>query len=551
MNTRLQPLSVGDLSGGLNLDRPRGTTDDYSVTGNESPEMLNMEIDPRGGFYTRLGWTRWNASDPMDPVDWMPLLATMHSRSDGSFSVYVAVDGSIWTSTEAGVFTDLAVTASCSPHGAEFATWGDTMYFACGTGNATYRRVGTGAMTALTDVHGAYNDTYTLPVGGKMPKCEHLESHAGYMFAAGTTEGGVLVPNRLRWSHPDQPEDWHSLDYLDIHTGGGKITALKSFQDHLLIFKTESIWGLYGYDTESFQLVRISQHSGTPSPMSITRSEGACFFYSPATQGGIYAYTGNGNMDHLSVNLRKVMEEISEHEHVCLGWVGHRLWCSIPWQPGVADEPGSTFVYNPEATTWVMHRPALGKTACIIESSDVYHEFGLALMHGNSGAACAVNIHAATGVATDAILEDGTLSAFDASVRTGWINAGWPERRKSWRRPRFMVARPSQTVTIRVDVFWDYDSTAPRRTGTLTVDGSGTIFWRLTGSAEEGGFDWGDGSIWGSQAEGSVIDRADQGGGLGVSRAIAVEFSTDPSTAGRSWNLNEMMLKYALRRFTT
>lgn len=551
MNTRLQPLSIGDMSGGLNLDRARGTTDDYSVTGNESPAMLNMEIDPRGGFYTRLGWTRWNEDDITDPVDWAPMLPFLHARSDGSYSVYVANDGTVWTAGEDGVFSDLAVTATCTPHGASYGAWGDTLYFACGTGNDSQRRVGTGAVAALTDADGNYNDDYTAPAGGVMPQCEHLESHLGYMFAAGTTESGQLVPNRLRWSHPDEPEDWATLDFLDIHAGGGRITGLRSFQDHLLIFKTESVWGLYGYDAASFQLIRISAHSGAPSPMSIARSEGACYFYSTATQGGIYAYTGDGKVTHISGMLRKAMEDIIDHDEVCLGWLGHRLWCSLPWNPGVVDSPGTTFIFDPERNMWIMHRPALGKTACYVEGSDIHRQFGLAVLHGSSGAACLVEVQAAIGTATDTILETGEQTPFEAYLRTGWINAGWPERRKSWRRPRFMIAKPAETVQIRVDVFWDYDSGSPRRSGAITIDGSGTIFWRLTGALEPGGFDWGDGAIWGSEAEGSIIRRGDRGRGLGVSRSIAIEFSTDPSTPGKAWNMNEMMLKYALRRFTT
>ena len=112
--TSLQPLSVGDFSGGLDLDRPRGTTDDYSVTGNESPEMLNMELDPRGGIYTRLGWTRWNSADPMSPATWLPLNSTIHALSDGGFVVYVAVNNTIWAADDSAVFTNMSVTATCS-----------------------------------------------------------------------------------------------------------------------------------------------------------------------------------------------------------------------------------------------------------------------------------------------------------------------------------------------------------------------------------------------------------------------------------------------------
>lgn len=545
----LQPLSVGDFSGGLNLDRPRGTTDDYSVTGTESPEMVNVEIDPRGGIYTRLGWQRWNTTDVVSPGSWDPKAAYMHPLADGTFIVYVANGTSVYAAPPSGVFASLGITVGATPHLADFASWGDYVYIASGNNLQTRRRFQSAGVTSLTDAHGAYNDTYTAPTGGKAPKCEYIEGHLNYLFAAGTYEGGSLVPNRIRWSHPDQVEDWHSLDFMDINIGGGKITGLKSFQDHLLIFKTDSVWAIYGYDSESFQLIRVSMHTGAPSPLAMSRSEDNVYFYSSATRGAVYAYDGT-QIRHISTKLRKVMEEITDHEHVCVGFAGGRVHVSVPWNPDEPTMPGSVLVYDPETQAWVLHRPALGTMGCVIEDSDVHHDYPMGVLHGDSGAAAVMQLHFGQGVATDAILQDASLTPFDVRFRTGWIHAGWPERRKSWRRPRFMIAKPPLDVTIRLNIFWDYDSAAPKRTGTIAIPASGTAFWTDDGVGD-GGFFWGDGTLWGAQAEGSLIDRSEEGKGLGVTRSIAVEFSTDASTAGKSWNLNEMMLKFALRRFTT
>jgi hypothetical protein len=56
--TELQPINLDDFTGGVNLWRNQ-----FNIAPNQSPDMLNMEIDPRGGFYTRKGWSRWNADD--------------------------------------------------------------------------------------------------------------------------------------------------------------------------------------------------------------------------------------------------------------------------------------------------------------------------------------------------------------------------------------------------------------------------------------------------------------------------------------------------------
>ena len=70
MVNRLEPLNLMDFTGGLNLRRNQ-----FQLAENESPDLLNVDIDPRGGFYTRKGWQRWNANDVIDVeagVAWKP-----------------------------------------------------------------------------------------------------------------------------------------------------------------------------------------------------------------------------------------------------------------------------------------------------------------------------------------------------------------------------------------------------------------------------------------------------------------------------------------------
>ena len=63
--SRLQPLNLTDFTGGINSARS-----DFQLADNESPAILNMEVDPRVGFYTRPGWQRWNPTDIVaDPVN--------------------------------------------------------------------------------------------------------------------------------------------------------------------------------------------------------------------------------------------------------------------------------------------------------------------------------------------------------------------------------------------------------------------------------------------------------------------------------------------------
>ena len=638
MSTRLQPINLVDFTGGLNLRRS-----DFNLSENESPNVKNVEIDPRRGFSSRRGWVRWNAADVTDlnstvaaywdlttagdpttsgvaaftagvlhindsdssavdqstplsglgaadvlyvgtpatwtftiatatdntthwsftgtasgtlPADgevkitdapvsaWEPRLGYLHELASGAYIVYVTNDGTIYESESDAVFSDLAIDVSAAPHLADFGSWGDTVYIACGMDETPYKRAGTGAKAALTVASTAFNDDYTTPVRGTMPAAEFVEPHIGYLFVAATKESSAEYPNRIRWSHPDEPEDWATNDYIDIDVGGGRITGLLSFQDHILIFKTGSVWALYGYNSESWQLVQVSRSAGAPTCTSITASESAVYFYSAVGRNGIYAYTGQ-QVVHISEKLRTAMEEIDEPNEVWVSWMGRRLWTSFPWLPDdrrTGDET-SAFVFDPEVGdgAWVRHEAALGSITVLIPRSDTATDYPMAAICGHSGAACLARLDFQDR-AEDKILEGGASTAFDASYRTGWFDAGYPERLKSWRRPRFIFRNPASDVIVSVKGYWNYSVDTPVRTYNVELLSAADVaLW-------DDGWEWDDGTIWAAETTGSRIDR---GLPFGHSRALQLEFSVAPTTLGAAWGVDAVVLKYIYRRFTT
>jgi hypothetical protein len=305
-------------------------------------------------------------------------------------------------------------------------------------------------------------------------------------------------------------------------------------------------------------LIRVSATAGAPNTTAITASESAVYFFSSAERGAIFGYAGNGPPALISQNLRTVLEELEDSTDVWLAWAGKRLWCSLPWTyDGVTTGESTVFVFDPQVGqgAWTAHRPALGHVTSIVENADVSIGHPLAAVDGSSGAAALVKLDF-NNAPVDTILENLTLSPADCYYYTGWQHAGWPERRKSWRRPRFVIDQVDETVEIDLETYFDYDEASPKRSHVLTTTSKGTAFWRATGSLEEGGFEWGDGTLWGEGgAEGSEIVRgvgATQGlSGLGVNRAVQLKFSTNAEYAGKAWGINLITLKYILRRFTT
>ena len=190
-------------------------------------------------------------------------------------------------------FAGLAVAAACAqPHAADFASWDDNVWIVRGPSDGfTWNGLAT---TALTPSGGAnWQHDYTAPgITKNAPNADLIAQHAGYMFVGGTHEAGVDYPNRIRWSHPNNPYAWASDDYIDISEGGQRITAMIPYSDRLLVFKPDSVWALFGYEAESWELTNISRTVGCVNQQAITRNEAGVFFLS--WPQGVFSYTRAG-----------------------------------------------------------------------------------------------------------------------------------------------------------------------------------------------------------------------------------------------------------------
>jgi hypothetical protein len=324
------------------------------------------------------------------------------------------------------------------------------------------------------------------------------------------------------------------------------------------------VWALYGYDLESWQLIKISRSLGVPTTTAIARSENAVYIYSTAGGGGIFLYNGE-TIKELSVPLRPAMEGIVAHDDVWIAWVGQRLWCSVPWAyEDLEGVDAGAFVYDPEVGNgaWIFHQPALGTLRCIIERSDLHEPTALGVMHGDSGAACLVLLGADFAHAADTILESTEETPFAAYYRTSWKDADWPDRLKSWLRPRWVAQRPNQDVRVRLDVYKDYESNNPSRTAEGTISSGGTVLWTELGFADPSGlgFDFkelgaadpsGEGADFTEGSQGSELGRFPTG--WGPARAVQLKLSNAATGAGSGlpWGFDAIFLKTRLRRFTT
>jgi hypothetical protein len=255
------------------------------------------------------------------------------------------------------------------------------------------------------------------------------------------------------------------------------------------------------------------------------------------------------------------MDEVVLDDDVWLGWIGRRLWCSLPWQMEALDDShGTIMIFDPElgSGAWTQYKPARGTIACIVERSDVHIEYPMVVTCGCTQFAGVMRVGVEPDLAGDQFTAAEGLVPFRSRYRTGWKHAGWPERQKSWLRPRVISRIPPLPVTVRMDTYWNYDNANIQRTHVFDLLSAGGVFWRETGAAEPQGFDWGDGTLWTSSLRrGDIITRpyaanpASRGTSLGWSRAVQLEFKPEDYTLGLPWSVDAVILKFNTRRFTT
>lgn len=528
---QLRTVRQDDFTGGLNL-----RADQFQLAPNESPKMLNVEIDPRGGVFSRGAMRRINAS-PVTPF-WEPEKMIQFSGTNQNYIMLGtgqvgATAGGVFYSTGSN-FSDLLIPVSAA-HGPSFAPWGDTLYIA--TGNSTsYKWNGT-TKTALSSSGPTWQSSYNSPVGGYMPKAKHAVTHAGKVFVANTYENGVARPNCIRWSHPNSPENWAEQDFIEINDGGSEITALVVYAGHLVVFKTEGVFAVFGYDSDTFQVVEVSRSTGCGTPHSVVSTERGVYFFSyPA---GLMLYNGQNVVD-LFEPIRPAItnNEInpSAIDEVYVSYINRRVWVSVPYsQTESPTVPTAIFVYDPSVSqrgAWLMFSTSDSKgvsAGCTYVQKDgtTFH----VAAHPTSPYVLKVDDY---DNALDNI--DGTEAFFVNRYRTRWIDAGSYSQRKMWRRPDVVIKQASVVSSLNFDIYADYEESVKTKTYSVSVP--------VVGSAMVWGFSYWGTARWGGENVGSQIVN---GRSIGLAKAIQIEFSGTPSVP---WGINSFTLKYNPRKVT-
>ena len=292
-STGSEPYRYEELAaftGGLNL-----RADQFNLDVGESPALLNVTVDPRGGVERRDSIDAVNATALPNSI----IALSSHSETpvgggaDQILAACLKSDGSaveLHYST-GGNFADMelssttvTLTGTTAPF---FVTFNDFTYIGNGalfaTSYSTVKWSGANDITRLTpDVDGS---------DGHFPAARYATTWGERVWVAYTLESGTGYANRVRFSKVNDAENWTATDYIDVDIGehGDRITGLVADGDRLLIFKQNAVYALYGFDADSFQIQNITRVVGAlDGCLPVPTPYGVFFWYA---QEGLYLLT--------------------------------------------------------------------------------------------------------------------------------------------------------------------------------------------------------------------------------------------------------------------
>jgi len=536
--TQWDTLRIDDFTGGLN-----DNADSFHLQPNELMDCFNVNIDRMGGISMRKGlsllannstYSSSQGGVGENLVAWTDLgtrQLLVAVRDRGSLANTQRI---LYINSGSSTLTDTGITMNSDNDRLRDCIWavwdGDytKVYITRAAAAQAQRWDGSSAATLSTSGAGQWQDDITDPSGGShQPWARHVAVHADRMWVAHTYEDTVSYGNRVRFSHPGFPEAWRQLDYIDIVGGSGGITAIFPQGDRLLVFKTDSVHAIYGYDTDTFSVVKLADNVGALCGRHVAYDGiGAYYFYS-IQRKAILRITSEG-IGEISGRVSESLDGNFSADNIAVSWASNRLWVGII-ESGNSDngdfEAGPTLVFDPRVGAegaWVRHgyntnssSPDYRGVWCIVDfdESNV-----LGCLQANPEFAV-FRFDYAT-VFQDYDASTATLTTYDSYFRTPWFDLGEVSRKKMWGRCDFIVDTTNAETALTIGAYRDWNTETVNRTSTLTIP-------------DDAGFSYSDNN--------QQLIRSAR---LGLGRAVQLKVTGPGALA---WNVESITFKYKPR----
>ena len=548
-----------DFKGGLNL-----RADQFNIAENESPAMLNVEVDPRGGVRRRDAVVKVNATALDDEI-----VSLFTHYEAGQNQIIASVNPSTapsttemyWNENASGNFagpmdrTDGTLVFSGSQP-ATGVTFNGFTYIVNGSMLAAPHSTGAAIKWHGDNVlPGSYPGYMTPDLDGSdghFPCARYATTWADHVWVAYTLEGADTHKNRVRFSKNGDAENWTASDYIDIDIGedGDHITAIIPDADRLLVFKQNSVYAIAGFDRDSWQVRNITRTAGCRvGTQPVAATAGVFFWYA---EEGVYL-SSYDDVAWVFERIKPAMTydvgqpALTLDTPPSLMWFDERLWVSVDYQ---SDDNISGSSQNNRRNVFVWD-PSLGPTGSWTRH-DINARSLLAYRpSGDSHLGIGVTSHITTVASFDRIskldqnydYDDyvGAVSEINSFYHTGWFVGNRPTFPKRWGKTRTVILSDNNCV-IFMYIYKDYDPSTALIGYYKTLTGlDSPALWDAETS------EWDD-AEW--QPEGTSDKYAFlRWPTVGTAQAISLRFqvSPAPSTRGK-WGITSVIGMYRTRR---
>ena len=551
-----------EFTGGLNL-----RADQFNLAPNESPALLNVEVDPRGGVRRRDAITKINATALDNEI-----ISLMTHYEAGTNQVLVAtLDAAItqsqvfYNDDATGNFTGPIQIGGDNPffdtaQPPRHVIFNDYTYMVNGvmmhndagvTGTAVMRWDGATATGLTPDLDGS---------DGHFPCARYVATWMDHVWAAYTEEliDGTRK-NRVRFSKNGDAENWTATDYIDIDVGedGDHITAIIPDADRLLVFKENSVYAIAGFDRDSWQVRNITRTAGCrEGTQPVASTAGVFFWYG---EDGVYLLSYDEAV-WVFERIKPAMTYDVGQPALTLGtapslmWFDERLWVSVDYQSDDNISGSSqtnrrnTFVWDPSlgpTGSWTRHDINARSLLAYRPTGDTH--LGIAATSNITTVASFDRISRVDQNADTDAYVDGSVDEINSYYHTGWFIGNRPTFPKRWGKTR-TVLLADNNVDIVMYIYKDYDSSTAEIGYSKSITGLGTLSLWDTAKWDDSDATSDYYAAW--QAEGTS-DRYlfARWPTIGTAQAISLRFSVSPTAPKRGkWGVTSVVAMYRTRR---
>jgi len=549
-----------DFTGGLNL-----RADQFNLAENESPALLNVDVDPRGGVRRRDA-VKYITANPITSGDDEIISLFTHYEYGDNEIIAAALDPStsqsqLYVNADAsGNFsiitdgTNVFYNTSQPPRGVTYNgfTFISNGELITSSGVTAYGAIawdGTTGTVLTPDTDGS---------ASHFPAARYSAVFGDFVVVGYTKESGVAYPNRLRFSNAGDATKWTNTDTIEVDTGedGDFITGLIADGNRLLVFKQNAIYALTGFGSSTFQIRNITRSAGNKDGCQPIAGGGGVFFW--YAEDGVF-FIQDDNVRWLFSRIRPSMTydvgqpALNLDNPPSMMWFDEKLWLSVNYQSddnmSGSNQNGrrNTFMWDPslgEAGAWTRYDINARELLAYRPSGGTHVGIGV-----TSGISSAAKFDRISKLDQNFDVDEyGTGSAVEivSYYQTGWFEGNRPTFTKRWGKTR-TVLLADNNIAINMYVYKDYDLSGWVLSQPATVTGLGAdATWDSAPSGSGDGV-W-DTSEWASEGtqDRYVFARWPT---AGTAKAISLRFTVTPSTSYRGkWGVTTIIGMYRTRR---